>query len=73
MSYQGIAASLIHGTTIHCIGFDDIERDIKRRPFSMKTREFKDPPGDTNPPPKKFSHVDRTAPEFLQAILGNHF
>ena len=50
-----------------------IERDIKRRVFFKKTREFGDPPGDTNRPPKEFSHVDHSAPEFLQPILGNHY
>ena len=29
----------------HCIGFDDIERDIKRRAFCNKTREFGVDPG----------------------------
>ena len=38
----------------------------------MKTREFGDPPGGQLRPPKKFSLVGRAAPEFLQAILGNH-
>ena len=38
----------------------------------MKTRKFGDPPGDTNRPPKKFSLAAPAAPEFLQAILGNH-
>ena len=38
----------------------------------MKTKEFGDPPGGLLRPPKKISLVASAAPEFLQAILGNH-
>ena len=39
----------------------------------MKTREFGDPRGGgLLRPPKKISLAGPAAPEFLQAILGNH-
>ena len=45
-----------------CIGFDDIERDIKRRPFCNKTREFGVPRGGYSGHPSNFDmQVQRLA------------
>ena len=52
--FQNLVFFGIFPLKFYCIGFDDIERDIKRRPFSMKTREFGDPPGVNCGHPRKF-------------------
>ena len=45
---------------------------LKVAHFLQNKRKFSAPRGGIQRPPSKFSLAESAAPEFLQAILGNH-